>query len=58
MAPLKLVGTSDHIVRDIRTASFQKYQDADGNLVLGQSYLQLGDTFPTGADFTMCRMEP
>lgn len=48
---------SDRIVRNIRTARFRKFV-AGGKEVPGQSFLQLDETFPEGAGFTLYRMEP
>jgi len=55
---MKKVATDDRIVCNFRTAPFKPYVDADGREVPGQSYLQLDDTFPEGAGFTLYRMAP
>jgi quercetin dioxygenase-like cupin family protein len=54
----KKIEAADRVVRNIRTAEFDTYHDADGRVVPGQSYLQLDDSFPPGAGFTIYRMEP
>ncbi|MBI2719744.1 MAG: cupin domain-containing protein [Rhizobiales bacterium] len=57
MSRIKEIGASDRKVINIRSATFKKYL-ADGREVPGQSYLQLDETFPEGAGFTIYRMEP
>ncbi len=55
---MKAITPHERMVRNIKTSSFSKYIDADGREVPGQSYMQLDDTFPEGAGFTIYRMAP
>ena len=55
---LKKIEAVDRIVRNVKTSPFDAFRDADGNIVPGQSYLQIDETFPAGAGFTLYRMEP
>jgi quercetin dioxygenase-like cupin family protein len=55
-APRK-IEASERLVRNIRDAKFTSYF-VDGKEVPGQSFLQLDDTFPEGAGFTLYRMAP
>ena len=58
MTACKAIETADRLVRNVKTAEFQTYADADGREAPGQSYLQLDDTFPAGAGLTLYRMAP
>lgn len=55
---MKKVSNTERIVHNFRAAPFKAYVDADGRAVPGQSFVQLDDTFPEGAGFTLYRMEP
>lgn len=55
-APRK-IEASERLVRNMRDAKFTPYV-VDGKEVPGQSFLQLDDTFPEGAGFTLYRMAP
>lgn len=56
--PMKKIEAHERIVHNFKSAPFKPYHDADGRAVPGQSYVQLDDTFPPGAGFTLYRMEP
>jgi mannose-6-phosphate isomerase-like protein (cupin superfamily) len=51
------IETSERLVRNLRDARFAPYL-IDGKEIPGQSFLQLDDTFPAGAGFTLYRMAP
>jgi len=55
---MKKIDASERIVHNFRTAPYKKYVDADGREVPGQSFVQLDDSFPEGAGFTLYRMAP
>lgn len=55
---MKMIEQHERIVHNIKSAPFVPYEDAGGQQVEGQSYLQLDDTFPKGAGFTLYRMAP
>jgi quercetin dioxygenase-like cupin family protein len=57
MTKPKPIDPSDRIVLNINTATFTPYESTTG-AVDGNGYLQLDDTFPTGAGFTIYRMAP
>jgi hypothetical protein len=48
--PMDKINASDRIITNIATAQFKPFV-ADGEIVPGQSYLQLDNTFPDGGDF-------
>ncbi len=54
---MKPIATTDRIVRNIRTAEFRQFV-TDGQVVVGQSFLQLDDTFADASGFHIYRMEP
>lgn len=51
------IEASERMVRNVRDAAFTPYV-VDGKEVPGQSFLQLDETFPEGAGFTLYRMAP
>lgn len=55
---MKPVSPNERIVHNYKTAPFKAYLDADGRQIPGQSFVQLDDTFPEGAGFTLYKMEP
>jgi anti-sigma factor ChrR (cupin superfamily) len=55
---MKAIAEQDRIVHNFRTAPYKRYVDADGREIPGQSYVQLDETFPEGAGFTLYRMDP
>lgn len=55
---MKKIEQHERIVHNFKAAPFVPYTDADGRVIPGQSYLQLDETFPTGAGFTLYRMAP
>ncbi|MFN0193447.1 MAG: cupin domain-containing protein [Aestuariivirga sp.] len=55
---MKAISPQQRIVHNYKTAPYKQYIDADGREVAGQSYVQLDDTFPEGAGFTLYRMAP
>ncbi len=55
---MEKIEAHERLVHNIKSASFMPYYDADGRQVPGQSYVQLDDTFPKGAGFTLYRMDP
>lgn len=55
---MKQIETAERIVYNYKTAPYRAYVDADGHSVPGQSFVQLDDTFPEGAGFTLYRMAP
>lgn len=55
---MKVIAAKDRIVHNFRTAPYRRYIDADGREVPGQSFVQLDETFPEGAGFTLYRMDP
>jgi quercetin dioxygenase-like cupin family protein len=57
MAKPKAIEPSDRMVLNIHTAKFRQYESGNG-VVDGNGYLQLDDTFPPGAGFTIYRMAP
>lgn len=54
---MRKIASSDRIVANIATADFKPFT-ADGQPVVGQSFLQLDETFPDGAGFHIYRMAP
>jgi anti-sigma factor ChrR (cupin superfamily) len=55
---MKTITPQERIVHNYKTAPYKAYIDADGREIPGQSYVQLDDTFPLGAGFTLYRMAP
>jgi quercetin dioxygenase-like cupin family protein len=53
----KPIDPGERVVLNIRTARFAPYESPNG-AVDGNGYLQLDDTFPPGAGFTIYRMAP
>ncbi len=54
IAPIK---PEDRLVLNVNTAKFKQFVSTNGT-VDGNGYLQLDDTFPEGAGFTLYKMEP
>ena len=55
---MKQITPTERIVHNYKTAPYRSYVDADGREVPGQSFVQLDETFPEGAGFTLYRMAP
>lgn len=55
---MKTISVNERIVHNYKTAPYKRYVDADGREVPGQSFVQLDETFPEGAGFTLYRMDP
>jgi anti-sigma factor ChrR (cupin superfamily) len=55
---MEQIRSSERVVLNIRKAQFKPYIDEEGHTLPGQTYLQLDDTFPQGAGFTIYKMEP
>ena len=55
---MKTITAAERIVYNYRDAPYKTYVDADGREISGQSFVQLDDTFPEGAGFTLYRMAP
>jgi anti-sigma factor ChrR (cupin superfamily) len=55
---MKSITKAERAVHNYKSAPYKDYVDADGRTIPGQSYLQLDDTFPEGAGFTLYRMAP
>ncbi len=55
---MKAITPNERIVHNYKSAPYRRYVDADGREVPGQSYVQLDETFPEGAGFTLYRMDP
>lgn len=55
---MKEITAPERIVHNFRNAPYRPYLDADGRAVAGQSFVQLDETFPEGAGFTLYRMAP
>ena len=55
---MKKITPTERVVHNYKTAPFMPYIDADGREIPGQQFVQLDDTFPEGAGFTLYRMAP
>jgi quercetin dioxygenase-like cupin family protein len=55
---MKPIATQERLVLNVRSDEFKPYVDATGQTLPGQTYMQLDETFPAGAGFTIYRMEP
>jgi quercetin dioxygenase-like cupin family protein len=55
---MRKIADQERVVVNYRSAPYRAYIDADGREVPGQSFVQLDETFETGAGFTLYRMAP
>jgi hypothetical protein len=55
---MKTVTASDRRVQNYKSAPSKDFKDADGRGIPGQTDLQLDDSFPDCAGFTLYRMAP
>jgi len=55
---MKRIEDDERVVYNYKNAPYRAYVDANGRQIPGQSFLQLDDTFPEGAGFTLYRMAP
>lgn len=55
---MKRITATERMVHNYKTALFKSYVDSDGRDIPGQEFLQLDETFPQGAGFTLYRMAP
>ena len=55
---MKRIKDDERVVYNYKNAPYRAYVDANGRQSPGQSFLQLDDTFPEGAGFTLYRMAP
>ena len=55
---MKKIVAAERTVHNYKTAPYKPYLDSDGRRIPGQDFVQLDETFPEGAGFTLYRMAP